>query len=66
MEDPMAAQTNPSESVNVVEKIVLSIDICSSSDIIEDLTLTGNTKAWHDFLKQTRQFLTKNSLKYPF
>lgn len=60
------ADKSLSESVNVVEKIVLTMDICSSSDIIEDLTLTGNTKAWHDFLKQTRQFIARNSLKYSF
>jgi hypothetical protein len=39
-EEPMLDQTVKGEGVTVVEKIVLSFDICSSSDIIEDLTLT--------------------------
>lgn len=56
----------PEQESVIVEKIVLSFDICSSSSIIEDLTLTGRFKKWESFLVATRAFLTRNQFKYWF
>jgi hypothetical protein len=51
---------------SIVEKIILSFDIFYSSNIVDDLTLTGHCDAWKGFLKDTRTFLTRNQLKYLF
>jgi hypothetical protein len=46
----------------IVQKIVLAFDICSSSSIIEDLTLRNRVDAWQQFLIATRMTLNKRSL----
>lgn len=56
----------PDQASDIVEKIVLSFDMCSSSSIIEDLTLTGRFKKWEGFLVDTRQFLMRQLLKYRY
>ena len=55
----------------VVEKIVVTFDMCSSSTIIEDLTLRNNLKPLRNLLIQTKNFLRRESkamkfLRYKF
>lgn len=42
--------TEPKKDFQISKKIVLVIDICSSTEIIEDLLRTGNSLAWISFL----------------
>jgi len=51
------------DEVRALSRTVLSFDICSSSNIIEDLTLTNNVDAMHDFLLATHRFLRRNALR---
>ncbi|MDB4285564.1 hypothetical protein N9903_01515 [bacterium] len=52
----MSEKQNP-----VIEKIVLAFDICYSSTIIEDLTLTGRFSKWQEFLIATRETVGKKN-----
>jgi len=54
------------EKIAEERKIVMVADICSSSDIIEDLTLTNNIEYFHAFLSKTTDFLKDNSKKHNF
>ena len=58
--------TRVKDEVTVVEKIVVAFDMCSSSNIIEDLTLTNNVKAMRDIIIQTKNFLRRESKKFRF
>jgi hypothetical protein len=58
--------TTKDEEMTIENKIVVSFDICSSSNIIEDLTLTNNLKAMRDFLINIKKFLLRNSEIYLF
>lgn len=49
------------EDLTIENKIVVTFDICSSSDIIEDLSLTGNLKAMRNLLINMKKFLRKNA-----
>jgi hypothetical protein len=40
----------PKNDLQIIKKIVLVVDICSSTEIIEDLLRTGNTLGWTLFL----------------
>jgi hypothetical protein len=44
-----------------IEKIVVVFDICSSSNIIEDLTLTGNLASYKTLLKLMDSFIRANA-----
>lgn len=44
-----------------IERIVVVFDICSSSNIIEDLTLTGNLEAYKTLLKTMDNFIRANA-----
>ena len=39
------------------DAIVVAFDICSSSDIIEELTLSGNLKRFNEFLQALKRYL---------
>jgi hypothetical protein len=47
--------------ITSVERIVVVFDICSSSNIIEDLTLTGNLAAYNMLLKTVDSFIRANA-----
>ncbi|KPQ43784.1 MAG: TPR repeat protein [Candidatus Methanoperedens nitroreducens] len=51
--------TNDDEEMTIENKIVVSFDICSSSSIIEDLTLTNNLKALRNLLINMKEFMRK-------
>jgi len=56
--------TKVSESEQKANKLVMAFDICSSTDILEDLHRTGNVKAWRDLLIKLKEFLLSNSNNY--
>ncbi len=58
--------TQVKDEVKVVEKVVVAFDMCSSSTIIEDLTLTGNLKAMRDILILMKNFLQLRSKEIGF
>lgn len=58
--------TREKDEVTVVEKLIVAFDICSSSNIIEELTLIDNVKAMRDTLIQTKKFLRRKSKKLGF
>ena len=49
--------TMESEKTNVVKKIVVFFDICSSTSILEDLVRTENQKLWRDLLIGLKEYL---------
>jgi class 3 adenylate cyclase len=53
--------TSDDEEMRIEYKIVISFDICSSSNIIEDLTLTNNLKAMRNLLIKMKEFLLEKS-----
>src|SRR3990172_6703680 len=53
--------TRDDEKMTIEHKIVISFDICSSSNIIEDLTLTNNLKAMRNLLIKMKEFLLEKS-----
>lgn len=53
--------TQSYENPSVERHIVVSFDICSSSDIIEDLTLTGNLLVMRNLLIAIKKFLKKKA-----
>lgn len=58
--------TRVSEHLTTENKIVVSFDICSSSDIIEDLILTNNLKAMRDLLIKIKKFLRREAVNGEF
>jgi len=58
--------TRVAEKIIPENKIVVTFDICSSSNIIEDLSLTGNLQAMRNMLIGIKNFLRKNTIKYNF
>jgi len=46
--------------------VVVAFDICSSSNIIEELTLNGDLRRWRDFLKTLKRYLAKAQDKVLF
>jgi class 3 adenylate cyclase len=46
---------------DVEQKIVLVFDICSSSNILEDLTLSGSLKSFRKLLASLKRFLEEQS-----
>jgi hypothetical protein len=53
--------TDKKDEVEIINKIVVTMDICSSSLIIEDLIKTTNIKLWRDLLIQMKEYLVNNS-----
>jgi class 3 adenylate cyclase len=51
--------TRKSDEPDVVRKIVVFFDICSSTSILEDLVRTDNQKLWRDLLIELKDFLRK-------
>jgi class 3 adenylate cyclase len=51
--------TTRSEDADVVRKIVVFFDICSSTSILEDLVRTENQKLWRDLLIELKNYLRK-------
>ncbi len=45
--------------MRTVKHTVVTFDICSSSDILEDLIRTENTKDWRDLLIKVKKFLIR-------
>jgi class 3 adenylate cyclase len=58
--------TDKSEQTEVVKKIIVFFDICSSTSILEDLVRTENQKRWRDLLIDLKVYLRKkrSSLRY--
>jgi class 3 adenylate cyclase len=53
--------TREKDEIQIVNRIVATLDICSSSRIIEDLLKTGNIKIWGDLLIRMKEYLTTES-----
>jgi len=51
--------TMESDKTNVVKKIVVFFDICSSTSILEDLVRTENQKLWRDLLIKVKSYLRR-------
>ena len=58
--------TEPVEDLAIENKIIVTFDICSSSDIMEDLTLTGNLRAMRNLLINIKRFLMNNATTVGF
>jgi len=58
--------TKPSDDLKKENKIVVTIDVCSSSDILEDLLKTNNIKQWRDLLIWFKEYLVKESNKFKY
>ena len=53
--------TERNDELEIKNKIVVSIDVCSSSDILEDLLKTNRIKAWRDLLIWLKEYLEEKS-----
>src|SRR4051812_19917738 len=49
--------TREGDEVEVQQKIVVTMDICSSTQIIEDLLKRQNPKAWRDLIISLKDYL---------
>jgi class 3 adenylate cyclase len=58
--------TEFSHKPKTVEYVIVVFDMCSSSNIIEDLTLTGNIKRLRDFMIALKKWLKEKSEEYGF
>ncbi len=58
--------TRLKDEITIVENIVVSFDMCSSSTIIEDLTLTNSVKAMRDILIKMNVFIREKSSEFGF
>jgi class 3 adenylate cyclase len=56
--------TQEKDEIEITNKIVAIMDICSSSRIIEDLLKTDNIKVWRDLLIRMKEYLSTESPKY--
>ncbi len=54
------------QEIAVEQKIIVVFDICSSSNIIEDLTLTDNLERFREVLIILKQYLHKKSAEIGF
>jgi hypothetical protein len=48
------------------EALVVAFDMCSSSDVIEELTLSGDLRRYDDLLKSVEKYLTNAQGEVPF
>jgi hypothetical protein len=53
--------TRAQDEIQITNKIVVTMDIRSSSNIIEDLLKTSNIKLWRDLLIKMQEYLTSES-----
>ena len=53
--------TRRKENLFLEKYIVLTFDICSSTDILEDIHRTENIKEWRNFIIWIKRYLTKRS-----
>lgn len=58
--------SEPSDELQIEKKIVLVTDICSSSEIMEDLLRTGNIVIWRDLLINYKKHLAEASKAFNF
>jgi hypothetical protein len=49
--------TVENDDIQITNKIVVTLDICSSSRIIEDLLKTSNIKSWRDLIISMKEYL---------
>jgi class 3 adenylate cyclase len=56
--------TRETDETEITNRIVATMDICSSSRIIEDLLKTDNIKVWRDLLIEMKRYLMTKSPKY--
>jgi len=58
--------TSKSEQTEIVKKIIVFFDICSSTSILEDLVRTENQKLWRYLLIEFKDYLRKkrSSLRF--
>lgn len=52
--------TREQDDIHPTNKIVVTVDICSSSIIIEDLLKRNNIKLWRNLLIKMKEYLTDN------
>lgn len=50
----------------IVKKVVVTFDICSSTLVIEDLHKTENTIIWRNFIIWMKEYLVKKADRYSF
>lgn len=58
--------TKRTPRLRTVRTTVLTFDICSSSDILEDLIRTENTRSWRDLLIWMKRYLVNQSNEFDF
>ena len=58
--------SSPEEELKIENKIVLVVDICSSSDIMEDLLRTQDIVKWRNLLITLKEYLVETSTKLDF
>lgn len=58
--------TEASHKPKIVEYVVVVFDMCSSSNMMEDLTLTGNIKRLRDLMISLKKWLNEKSKEYDF
>lgn len=58
--------TKPSDETKNVRKVVVVLDICSSTAILEDLLRTENQRSWRNLLIRLKKFLVARSGKLSF
>jgi len=56
--------TEEKDKTQILNKVVVTLDICSSSHIIEDLLKTNNIKIWRDLLIRMKEHLVRESSNY--
>ena len=56
--------TREGDDIEIINKIVVTVDICSSSHIIEDLIKTSNIKEWRDVLIEMKEYLVSKAPDY--
>jgi|GEM_PF-1078426 class 3 adenylate cyclase len=56
--------TRENDDIQIINKIVATLDICSSSHLIEDLIKTNNMKLWRDLLIHLKEYIVSESTKH--
>lgn len=56
--------TKEKDDIQIINKAVVTLDICSSSHLIEDLLKTNNIKVWRDLLIGMKDYLLREADKY--
>lgn len=57
--------TKSSHDINRVKKVVVFFDICSSTKILEDLSVSESHSAWRNLLISLKIFLNAQAKEYP-